>query len=337
MFLIFLISVNLVKEEKQLIPIAWTWVIMAFLFSIVKPFVQFPQEAYISSVYGTAETLFSAKNTVSSLINLSLFMLLPLFALDKNVLHRGFLLMAASFMMVVNYMFGSRGGIWSLAFGVFLFYLLLNLKGRAWKRIALKFTSLVVIIGLVVVIPMVPLIMFPLSEIFPFDISDYSGVYSVEFRFDQWRYASQMLEDHGNHLTGLGLGGYKSQYLDYYDFYFPGSPMVFAHPHSYWVYTYTDMGIIGMVILHLFFCIYVWRMRGFLLNTRNKVLLFFGTAVFCGVISYWIHGIVDFGYNEANRLWLFIGIGTAITFMEKKDTKDEEAYSQQEPEQLYVS
>jgi hypothetical protein len=42
-----------------------------------------------------------------------------------------------------------------------------------------------------------------------------------------------------------------------------------------------------------------------------------GSAVLCGIVAFWIHGIVDFNYGESNRMWFFIGTGTALMLMDK--------------------
>jgi O-antigen ligase len=328
LYIIFLLGVSLIQEEKQLLPIAWTWVIMACIYSIIKPIIPAGgSDATQVMGQGPSTSLFSDKNNISSLINMSLFMLMAIFILDKKGSHRLFLVLAAILMLNVDYIFGSRGGLVSLGFGVLLFMLVLNRRRKKWKKFALTAITVITIVALIIIIPVVPLLFYKLGETVQIDLSSIqvggaSGV-SLDFRFDQWGYASHMLNDKGNHLTGLGLAGYKSLYSEYYN---PditpiatNNPMLYAHPHSYWVYTYTDMGIIGMIILHIFFIVFIWNMRKFLLTTENLTLIVFGTTIFCGVITYWVHGVVEFSYTESNRMWLFIGMGSALILINERE------------------
>jgi len=328
LFSIFLLSVSLIDDQKQLTRIAWTWVIMAFLYSLVKPFYSPGMESGdMGGGGGVVGGIFSAKNTVSSLINLSLFMLVSLYATDKRLLRRLFLIFASGWMMAVNIIFGSKGGLISFGISFVLYLFFVNTKEKKLRRGLFRVFSIMVVVGLILIIPMVPLIFFPLGEIIPIDVAQTPYAVSLGFRFDQWSISSEMLKDNSNHLIGLGLGGFKALYSEYARIEFQEKKiniMTYAHPHCYWIFNYTDMGIIGMVLLNLFFILFVLRMRKFLLKVKSRRLKVFGTAVFFGVISYWIHGIADFGVDEANRLWLFIGTGLAITFMKDDEEEKEE-------------
>ena len=333
LFQIFLLCVSLIEDEEQLLKICWTFVIMAFFYSMAKPFLTSPLESASTAgamsggtgaATGIAMGLFSAKNSISSLINLSIFVLIALFYLNKNLFSRLFLIMSFCGMILVNILFGSKGGLVSLGFGIIIYFFLVNTKKKRWKKAALTVITVCTIAALIIVIPLIPLLMFPMSQIISFELfATMTGSASLDFRFDQWAYAAEMLADYGNQLTGLGISGYKSLFLEYNEREFNYNPMIYAHPHSYWVYTYADFGIIGSVLLNLFFILFIIRMYKFLKKTNNKTLQVVGSAIFAGIISYWVHGMVDFGYNEANRLWLFIGTGTALTFFdEKKSNKD---------------
>jgi uncharacterized membrane protein YagU involved in acid resistance len=88
--------------------------------------------------------------------------------------------------------------------------------------------------------------------------------------------------------------------------------MIYAHPHSFWVYTFTDVGLIGMIILHIFLIVFIVKISEALLNTQSIKLRIYGSAIFCAIISFFIHGFVDFAFNETDRLWLFLGLGMAV-------------------------
>jgi hypothetical protein len=265
------------------------------------------------------QILLSAKNTISSVLNFAFLPTLAVFILNKNLLYRLFLLFGLMCMLMAEWLYGSKGGLGSLGICVFLFFAMIKLRKLELRKWITKGTTISLVFMLIIVIPMVPLVFFKIGEIFPSvllatssSVTEGTSLTTLEFRFDQWGYAEEMLADHGNYLTGLGLGGYKYYYSEYVNYEFFQNFMIYAHPHSFWVYTFTDVGLIGMIILHIFLIVFIVKISEALLNTQSIKLRIYGSAIFCAIISFFIHGFVDFAFNETDRLWLFIGLGMAV-------------------------
>ncbi len=319
LILIYFLSSSIIKEDKQLIWVMRSWIIVGIIYSIIKPIAPSSTVAVDAEAYGTAAAIFSAKNTISSLLNFSTIAMVAMLYYDKRFYPRLLMILGFLPILITDYFFGSKGGMISLGFGILFYIIMVNPNNKAFRKRFTTFLAVISTIALIIVIPLVPLVMLPLGESIPMDLTAMTQQFpTLGFRFDQWGYAAEMMAEHGNHLTGLGIAGYKSLYQDYYEFISERYPYWYSHPHSYWVYTYTDLGIIGMCILHLFFILWVWKMRDTIIYAKNKLIKIFAVAAFAGVIQFWIHGIVDFPYSESNRMWFFIGIGMAIYLMNKK-------------------
>lgn len=328
LLLIYLLSYNIIDDEKMLRKVIWAWIIIGVGYSVVKPFAPSSTVTTDMEAYGTMMAVFSAKNTFSSLLNFSFFMMVAVLYIEKRFWARVIVFLSFIPMLVSNIIFGSKGGNFSLFIGVLLFLLMLDFRDRRWKRRFIKVVLLLTITVLVVVIPLIPLLFFPVGTLFNAPVMQtlLESYPTLNFRLDQWGYAAEMLMDYGNHLIGLGLAGYKALYPEYYAYTSVKYPYWYAHPHSYWIYTYTDMGIIGICLLHLFFILFVWKMGKLLISTRNRTIRVVGTALFCAIISFWIHGFIDFNYSESSRMWFFIGMGVALIFLDKRLKGSEDAH-----------
>jgi len=310
LFIFYWVTVVFLKNEERLFSSLKIWIIAGLGYAIVRTIFQ-PKP-----VPGESEAVFfTSKNTISSLINFSIFTLLPVITLKAKRIPTFLLYTALIILLAVNYGIGSRAGFGGLIIGIIIYLFIVSKKELTrFKRFTLKFFTAFIILFLIACIFLVPLLFMHLHLIrLPLPIpAEYS---TILFRFEQWDYGRQMLEENHAYLFGLGLSGYSTLYSSYYP---PGTEMTpwQNHPHSIYVHVFCDFGIIGYLIFTALMISVFLVLHKFILTSRNIPLKILAAALYAGIFSFLIHGLVDWSLMEM-RLWVFVGMSIALPLIDR--------------------
>ena len=311
LFLAYWLTLVIINDEAKLLKTFKVWAAIGVFYAFARGIV--PPSGSGSGSESAIE-LFTAKNTVSSLLNFATFALMALTTIKIKKIPTSVLLGCIMFLIFVNFIVGSKAGLGSAAIGIVLYYILLDKKRSKSKKILLNIATVMIIIFLLAQIPLVPLLYMNLKYIpLPSDIPQ--EFQTLLFRFEQWDYAKQMLQEQGNYITGLGMSGYYYLYGYFYDVSSVPQPWM-SHPHSLYVHVFADYGLIGLMIFMILMITLFWRMRAFMIKSRNEPFRVLMLAIYAGIFSFFVHAIVDWDLNN-KRLWIFIGMAVATMLIDR--------------------
>lgn len=312
-FMIFFWTVLLIDTEERMITVFKVWAIIGLIYAVSRIFIQPSTDSNIG--------LYAAKNTVSSLLNFSFFSLVALHSL--KIRYRFFPLagyyLLFALIIGINIIVGSRAGLSTMIMGFILFYLFKNNEKSKFKRFLIRATTGFIIIFLIAQVVLIPLLYMKL-QYSPVPFEDSAAIQSIVFRFYQWDIAGQMIEDYGNHIFGLGINGYATHYYEYYSLAEQYEPWM-AHPHSMYVYVYTDYGIIGYLIFAAILIMFFIYLQKRVLYGRSNSIKLMALAVYIAVFSFMIHALVDWALID-ERFWMFLGYGMALICIEKQQVEE---------------
>ena len=308
--LVYWLSIYFIDEESKVRKVFLTWAIAGFIFTLFRLFVP---SATPSPEITTPSDL-SNKNLMSSLLNFSFFSFIALIALKDKTIPKTASYIAIVIILAANYILGSKGGLISLIFGFILYLFIVDFKESRMKRFFLNAATWFVTVFLIAQIFLVPLVYTKLGSMsLPLILPDF--LQTIDFRIMQWDYAKQMIEEHGNMLMGVGLDGYSTYYWDTWDYEWLPQRWMYQ-PHSLFVYFYVDYGLIGLTLFLTVVVALFWILRSLLIKSKNQPLRLAAYIVYASIFTYMIHALID-GSIYDKRLWFFIGLGTALTLIDR--------------------
>ena len=304
LFIIYALTLIIVNDESRVIKVLLIWSIAGVIYGLARFVIQPSEKELIG--------LFAAKNTVSSLLNYSIFCTLVLVSM-RRYSHLMLTTMAA-IMIVINYVVGSKAGFLSMIIGLLIYFILIDNNYKKRKKVLLTITTVGIMIFLLLQIPLVPLVYMKLKNV-PLPMEVPPELQTILFRFEQWELGEQMVYEDGNPYLGTGMGGYSILYKDYYPSEEKPEPWQ-NHPHSIYVFTYVDYGLIGLIIFMGILTAFFWTLRNFINRSRNGPLRLVALAVYAMTFSFLIHALVDWALVD-KRFWFFLGLGIAIILVDR--------------------
>lgn len=307
-FMLYGLTLVYLNDENKIYKAFYTWAIAGIFYAGARTISQ--------PTAGESDILFfTSKNTVSSLINFSAFAIFPLLTMKTRKVPHFLWLTALVMILAINYFIGSKGGFAAFVVGLILYWILLDKrKSSRIKVLLLKISTASIVIFVTAQVFLVPLLYMNLrATVLPFTLPPEAA--TLFFRFEQWDYGKQMLDD-GNYLIGLGLNGYGYLYGSFYESDALPKPWQ-NHPHSIYVHVFCDFGIIGMLIFITILVSFFIIMAKFILRSNHMPFRILALSVYVSVFSFLIHALVDWSLVD-ERLWLFIGLGMAIITVERK-------------------
>ena len=309
-FLVYWLTLLLIHNKDSLKKALITWAIAGAVYAAIRVFVPPSTNSDIIDIPTT-------KNTVSSLINFSIFAAFPVITLRYLKLPRIVLVVTVLMMIVVNFFINSKGGFGSMIIGAGLYFLMMDKYRTKAKAAMIKLSINLMIVFTVSQVLLVPLLYYNLKIVdIPYAIESDNDLGTLMFRIEQWDIAKTMIQDEGNYFTGLGFNGYASYYSTYaqtegfrYEW--------MAHPHSLYVHVYTNYGLIGMLLFTAIIVAFFRRMKFFLLSSQNMPFRIIALAIVTCIFAFLIHGLVDWSLIDL-RFWFIIGTGISLTLIDKK-------------------
>ena len=225
-------------------------------------------------------------------------------------LHRPLLLFATGGMLLAVLFSLSRGGILTM-FLVALLLLVVLPFSRGWKfGFLVLFTTLIAAYG--------SLLGFDLLFA-RFDSLDNSGA----VRLQLYLASLPLLAEHW--LTGIGLGSYTLLS----PVYLKGFPahILFDRVHNEYLELLIELGIPAASLFFIWILVGMGKLAAGLISAKRKHAndpaardrLILGTAAFCGLIGFFIHGVVDFGWRlPANLVYATTLLAICVTSIEPK-------------------
>lgn len=311
---------RLVLTDKRIIPIFLTiWLIIgiaAGIMSLTTLYVKFPDtivfwkklyiERYVLDfkycVFGNIKQRgggFGDPNRVAYLLNTAFLAGLALVMTQKKRIVRILVPAAMFFILYVIMHTLSKGGVGSLVV-TFASFVLIHprFKGKAVKTIALFFAAIVLAVILMSIIDLQGgLGRFGQSPV------ENRGSSSLALRFKWWSGdLNAIIESYG---LGAGIGGMTH--------------FIWAYAQSSYFSLMADFGFIGFLIAIWFVLTYAIEFRLLMTLIRGDTLYFTTALMAVGcVMIFFIHSIVDFGYN-LRIPWLMAGLAVAAAQMGKRE------------------
>lgn len=321
LFLVYLFTIYYLQNQGRILLTLKVWAITGIIYAFARIFISPASEE-------SSFTLFTAKNTVSSLLNFSTFAFMAFFTMENDFFKRNVMRIIMLMLMVVNFFIGSKAGFASFILIALVYYIIVNRKKMSVHSWILKTVSGFFIIFIIAQIFLVPFLYMNL-HFYDIPISPTDELSTLIFRFQQWDYGKQMIENSGNYLLGLGINGYGILYGDYYT----GEqlPELWQnHPHSIYVHVFCDYGIIGMIIFIIINVTFIALMTNFICKTKNPVFRIINTAILLAIFSFYIHALVDWALAE-KQYWFFIGTGMAVIFVDRKNRHENKPIPEIQP------
>lgn len=227
-------------------------------------------------------------------------------------LHGPLLLFATGGMLLAVLFSLSRGGILTMLLVALLLLVILPFS-RAWK-----FGFLALFIALIAGYGSLLGLDILLAR---FDSLDNSGA----VRLQLYLASLPLLAEHW--LTGIGLGSYTLLS----PVYLKGFPahILFDRVHNEYLELLIELGIPAASLFFIWILVGMGKLATGLISAKRKHAndpaardrLILGTAAFCGLIGFFVHGVVDFGWRlPANLVYCTTLLAICVTSIEPKPT-----------------
>lgn len=325
-YVVYRVTLQIVDSEEGLITSFKVWAISGFVIAFI--LVVIPE----GSSSGVGAEVDLHKNWSSSLLNFAIFALIGLLSLKEKIYMRLLMYFMLFTMLLINVVLGSRAGIICLSIYILVYLIVVNSQKSAWKRRFLKFSHFFLMLFLAAQIFLVPLLyvnLYNMTRAVPFPTS----LNTIVFRFEQWDFARQIIEDEGNFLMGAGMDAYSTYYQDYYESQFgQKQENKYTTPHSLYVAVYVNYGVIGLTLFIICLIVFLRMMKNHILETSNDRLRIISLVVYSTVAAYMLHAFFDWSLMD-RRLWMFLGFGVASIIIDRNLNSARQADNDGKPAQ----
>lgn len=314
----FLITPYFINTKKKLDWAIFAWIIVGFIASAATFFgPSFGTAAQETKGWGVALGTFSShKNWISALMSLSFFIILACYFWVKGIFKKLLLFISLPIILAVIIYQQSRAAGTVLGFCLILFWIADTVFGRL-RRSTLK------IIGRIFVLTATIVVLF--IAIYYMGFIDFLGSYSELFaelgqvstmqtRNDIWAMSYDMIKGENHPIRGLGPAAFWSFGTPYGISAYIGQEteeFLDMHPHNIYLDIYLHMGVIGLVsFLWIAVSVILKLWRNFIRQENNKYR-YLSLGLFCSVLTFYIHGVVEFQYHNIVAFWAFLGFAIA--------------------------
>ena len=299
-FLIFIYSVNSIKDIKYIINSLFVLILYLFIVGVFQYFTDWNLlSAYNYPNPKRLTSVFSYPNALSLLIApiSSFFIGLWLSSKDKikNILY--FIIFITNFILII--LSKSHGAILAILLTL-LFYLFFTKKIQ-------KVLKLFIFLIFSIILFLLPLNNYYTNikqQLFN-PILDLNAT-SLEIRSSQWQETFLMLKD--NFITGAGVDGYQSIMNQYHKIDWLE---VYLYPHNIFLNFWSEIGLFGLLIFLSLF-VYIIYLLKILFKKKHKLSL----ALSMSWSVWFIHGLVDVPYfkNDLSVLFFILFALTTVSF-----------------------
>jgi len=291
---IYILIIQIVTTQKQIESMLWILCIVVLLESVICV-IGFSYSGGESRATGISGDF----NSSAEVILYSLFFLIGFFQYNKTLFKRLFL----SAVLLCGFLglsaTGSRGPI-IILFALFILMIIMS------KELRKTFFSLGPIIFFMAILFVCVVIFTPLGEFLTIRIEtglSPSSDSSFMSRVELWSIGIAELDSFFTWAIGIGLGSYHELFPEGFEKWF--------NPHSLYVLTLVEFGIIGCLILFFFIVfstqyIYkIWR------ASRGSELNYLILGFFIMMIAFWIQSVIAHAYYYF-KFWFFLALGMSI-------------------------
>jgi O-antigen ligase len=333
--LFFIITPLVIRTEKQLNILIWTWVILgliAAVSTIVAPMLGYQPE--VTSWGGSSGTFSWHKNISGSFLCFSFFLTYAWYrkrhpSLSKLIL---FFILAITIVALIDLQ--SRSAVVALAAGLLVFtaadtfYIKSRRKPmRILVNLFLVFSVLLILVTVVYVIELDELL-GTYGDIF----NDPGSSGSIEIRLMIWDAAWKIMVTENHLIRGLGPGAFWVLGFDE----IPIEPFLvedmdkvqeltgqnlYLQTHNLYIDILLHYGLIGLILmiwLNLYIIKILWRMFR---TTPDYVVRYLCLGIICALTAFWSHAVLDFSSFNITRYWVYLGLAAAVmTIHSQKET-----------------
>lgn len=139
---------------------------------------------------------------------------------------------------------------------------------------------------------------------------------SADVHVVMWQGTLRMLSVHP--IFGAGLGGFPRLYDVYRD---AAHVELFPNPDQLWLTLWAEMGIMGLVVFHWIFFVWVknsWQLSAY--RQINPLAWAYGVAGISAIAAFLVHGLMDTPYFK-NDLAIAFWILFAVLALSRRDVK----------------
>jgi len=314
--LFFLLTLLIVANEKHLNQNLHTWVWAGLIASIATAFAI--NKGYTGSPKQAAEgylSLVALKNITATYIAYSFFLSLILYHWVRNRLLKIALRIVALIYLITIFKLEARATMIGLIIG-FSVFIIASSYVQSRKTYLVKLFNRIVIILLISTLAVVTIFAFDLPSklgLFGILFTDPISGSTMQYRFEAWSTARDILADKGHISRGLGVGAFYI-FAPEYGFWmtdFTENVGLF-HVHSVYLDILLHFGIIGLII-------FIWMIIGNLVRLWHCFIMakslryqYLALGIFCGLVSFYLHIIIDGAFFSLIDWWLYFGFSVAV-------------------------
>lgn len=307
---VFLITPLIVTGERHIKIALWAWIAVATIAGIAT---YSGQSGSVSSEAQTdaAQTLLEIKNITGAIMRFSFFLGLASYRWTKSNWGKSLHILILVFLLISIVKLQSRGTVVFFAIGLTGFWL-------THLYIISRSKTILHLIGPVFLLTSAAIIF--LIGVYRFGLNEYIGTYSdiffsplehntVDFRKENIEISYNMIRGENHPFRGLGLGAFVVIGPQYG---FSVTDPRYLSIHSMYVDMLVHFGVIGILLFiwsavrNLIDFGYLFR-RCYLVKYKYLYL-----ALICSLISFYLHGIMEFTIQICTVYWAFFGLGIAV-------------------------
>ena len=316
----FLVSPLVVRDRKQMLLAMMAWIGVGLIGAVATFFAN--PTAIGGSTAGDAAVFIRLKNVTATILCLAFFISIAMYYLqDKRIIRFALVLLQAFIITAIIYL-QSRAAVIGLAIGLTTFWIVdtfVNLKNRRSINVLVR----IFVLCSMIFVFLLGIYFMGLVEI----IGAYAEIFespatatTMQFREAAWEVAFDMIGGEQHPIRGLGFGAFVLLAPEYG---FPVGDLQenidIYHTHSLYVDILLHYGIIGLILflwMILQNLVYIWRNFK---RSEDVKFRYIHLALFCSLIGYYVHGILDFTLYGIVEFWLMLGLSVAVRNVERSE------------------
>jgi O-antigen ligase len=327
----FIIAPYIISNAKKLDIALLAWIgmgIFASLATFLFPGLSEPAEDVARGSWGEASSTFqSHKNWISSLIALSFFIILARIYWTRHFIIKAFLFLSLLLVLATIFYQQSRGTMVGVVGAAVIFWLLDTFFSSKRKN-PLRLVARIFLLASIVAFILVTVFIMGLAELYgmyyellenPMEVS------TMETREQIWAMSADMIQGENHLIRGLGPGAFWALGPEYGITTFVShdpEDIMRIHPHSLYLDVYLHLGIPGLIcFMWLGIAVMVKLWKGFR-TFRSKKYSYLCLGIFASLLSFYIHGIIEFRYDNIGAYWAFLGFAFAAYHVGLRYDKD---------------
>jgi len=314
--LFFLITPLLIRSEKELRLVMWTWIfagLVAALATIYAHLTGF-QVADASQAASGAAMLAEYKNPTAGFISYSFFAAMAAFYWEKDSKAKWLLGIILAVLLFTLLILQSRLALMGVMFGFAIFWIaetFLNSEKRGALRVFARLL-IPIAVGCIFLLGILYLDVIGIIGFYGELFQSPEQITSMQFRLVAWETVYDILRNEGHIIRGLGVGAF---YVFAFQYGFPYSNFLednaIFHPHSLYLDMILHLGIIGLLFFSWMMLVNILRLWQCYLRFAAVRFRYVFLGLLCGLLAFCFRGTMDGALFGVGDWWLNIGLVAA--------------------------